>query len=415
MTLPTLRRALSQTLGSFSTTYWYLWVGTLVNRLGSFVLPFMSLYLTQQRHLGVAEAGLIVSFYGIGSTIAGPVGGALADRIGRRTTLLLGLGAGGTLTILLGLVHALWAIALLTFLVGFIADWYRPAVSAAVADVVEPERRAQAYGYLYWAINLGFSCALVLAGFLAKLGYLTLFLGDGLTTLAYAGIVYLRVPETRKAHPSEAHHRAGGMKDALRDPVLMAFVFLAFLLSCIYAQSNVGLPLDLAAHGFPPSVFGVLLALNGIVIIAVQPFVAGPLRRFRRAGVLGVAALLTGLGFGWNAYATTVPGFGVGIVIWTLGEILNATFASAIVADLAPPALRGRYQGLYTMAWGLAAFAGPAGGAWVLSHFGAKTLWIGCVVVGVAIAVGHWMIAPARHKRLVDLGLGHTEEAATSA
>ena len=408
-----LRGVLSRAVGGLPPTFWYLWVGTLVNRLGSFVMPFMSLYLTQGRKLSVADAGLIVSLYGVGSSLAGPLGGALADRIGRRSTLLLALGVGGLGTMGLGVVRPLWAIALLTFGVGLITDLARPAVFAAVTDVVDPKLRPHAFGLLYWAINLGFSCALVLAGLLASRGYLLLFFGDGLTTLLYAGIVFLRIPETHKPQPPEDRGRDGGMMTALRDPVLMAFVLLSFGLGCIFQQSVVGLPLDLAAHGFSPSVYGTLLATNGVIIVVAQPFTAGPLKRFRRAGVLAASALLTGLGFGWNAYASTVPLFGLGIVVWTAGEIMSAAFSPAIVSDSAPASLRGRYQGLYSMSWGASAFAGPALGAEVLSRYGARTLWVGCAFLGVAIALGHLAIAPARRRRLAVLGLGHTEEAAS--
>jgi MFS family permease len=413
MNLPRpLRHALSHAVGGLSPVFWYLWAGTLVNRLGSFVMPFMSLYLTQGRHLSVADAGLIVSLYGVGSGLAGPLGGALADRIGRRSTLLLALGVGGLGTMGLGFVRPLWGIALLTFAVGLVTDLARPAVFAAVTDVVDPEQRPHAFGLLYWAINLGFSLALVLAGFLAMHGYLLLFVGDGLTTLAYAVIVFLRVPETGTRRTREEHRRAGGMGTALRDPVLMAFVFLSFLLGCVFQQSVVGLPLDLAAHGFPPSVYGTLLATNGVMIILVQPFSTRPLKRFPRAGVLAASGLLTGLGFGWNAFATTAPVFGLGIGVWTAGEIMSAAFSPAIVSDLAPAELRGRYQGLYSMSWGAAAFAGPAMGAELLSRYGARTLWTVCALVGVAIAVGHLAIAPARRRRLTELGLAHAEDAA---
>lgn len=413
MRLPNrLRRVLTQTVGGLSPTFWYLWAGTLVNRLGSFVMPFMSLYLTQGRHLSVADAGLIVSLTGAGSSLAGPLGGVLSDRIGRRATLLLALGVGGLGTMALGFVHALWGIAVLTFCVGLVTDLARPAVFAAVTDVVAPEDRPHAFGLLYWAINLGFSCALLLAGLLATKGYLILFVGDGLTTLLYAGIVFLRIPETGQHHHRAERSRDGGLIAALLDPSLTAFVFLAFLLGCLFQQSVVGLPLDLAARGFPPSVYGTLLATNGILIVLLQPVMTRPLRRFRRASVLAASGLLTGLGFAVNAYASTVPWLAVGIGVWTLGEILSAAFAPAIVSDLAPTSLRGRYQGLFSMSWGASAFAGPALGAQVLSHFGARTLWLGCAGVGGVIALGHLAIAPARRRRLAVLGIGHAEDAA---
>jgi MFS family permease len=148
--------------------YWTLWTGTLVNRLGGFVVPFLALYLTQRRGVGVAEAGVIVSFYGLGSMSAGPLGGVLADRIGRRSTMLIGLFGGGAVMFALGFAERPLAIAANVLVLGLVSDLYRPAVSAMVADLVPAEKRLDAYARLYWAINLGFSLAPVIAGFLAR-------------------------------------------------------------------------------------------------------------------------------------------------------------------------------------------------------------------------------------------------------
>src|SRR4051812_37999794 len=156
-------------------TFWFLWAGTLVNRIATFVVPFMSLYLTQQRHLSIAWAGLIVSMFGAGGVGASLVGGILADRIGRRPTMLFSLVASGLGTMLLGWLQAPVAIAAFVLLLGFVGECYRPAVSAAVADVVPPEDRPRAYGLIYWAVNLGFSIGLVLAGFLVRVSYSLLF------------------------------------------------------------------------------------------------------------------------------------------------------------------------------------------------------------------------------------------------
>src|SRR3954471_534145 len=126
--------------------FWTMWWGLIVNRLASFVIAFLSLYLVRERGLGPAEAGAILSLYGVGFTVAGPLGGLLADRIGRRTTMIAGLLLGACSVGALAFARAPRLLALFAFLAAATGDMYRPAMSAAVADVVPPGDRARAFG-----------------------------------------------------------------------------------------------------------------------------------------------------------------------------------------------------------------------------------------------------------------------------
>ncbi|HEV7559237.1 MAG TPA: MFS transporter, partial [Kofleriaceae bacterium] len=147
--------------------YWLVWWGTLVNRLGGFVVPLLTIYLTTQRHASVAEAGAIVSFFGAGQVGASVVGGQLTDRVGRRATMLVSLFGGAIAMALLGGARGLTEITVLVTVVGFVGELYRPAVSAVVTDVVPPAQRLYAYGLLYWAVNLGFAFAGSVGGLIA--------------------------------------------------------------------------------------------------------------------------------------------------------------------------------------------------------------------------------------------------------
>ena len=153
---------------SLPEEYWIVWLGTLVNRSGGFVLPILTFYLTGERHLSIGKAGLIVALFGAGSVIAGLVGGVMADRLGRRATLLVSMIGGGILMASLGFQRDVVAIAANTFALGFVGELYRPAVMAFVGDVVPPADRLRAYGYLYWVINLSFAFASVMGGLLSR-------------------------------------------------------------------------------------------------------------------------------------------------------------------------------------------------------------------------------------------------------
>lgn len=374
--------------------FWLLWVGTLVNRLGGFVVPFLTLYLTSQRALPVGRAATMVSLFGAGSFLAQLVGGELADRIGRRPVMLLSLLAAPVAMVTLGFARSLPLIAAATLALGFLTDLYRPAVSAAVADLVAPAARTRAFGFLYWAINLGFAVAPVVAGILAGYSYLALFLGDAATTFAFGLIVLLGLRETR---PAAAARAAGpALRSRLarlgRAPVLLVFSALACGFGLIYMQGQVTLPIDMQAKGLGPRDYGLAIAVNGLLIVLVSLPVGHHAGRWPRFTAMAAAAGLAGLGFGAHAMAGTLTLYAVAVAIWTCGEILAATIAPAIIADLAPIDLRGLYQGVFGASWGLAHFLGPLAGGWVLQHQGARALWLGCLGLGGLLAVGFMVL-----------------------
>jgi MFS family permease len=387
-----LRGRFERTFGGLPSQYWTLWLGVLINRMGGFVVPFLGLYLTRERGLGVEDAGAIVALYGAGSVTAALAGGVLADHLGRRKTLLLALAGGATVMLLLGVARAPLLIALLTFLLSLASDLQRPATAALIADVVPPKDRLRAYGLLHWAVNIGFSVAPVLAGVLADVGYTVLFVADAATTLVYLAIAAARVREpAHDGTPREPMWR--GLRLVSRDHLFTGFVALTFVLAVVYKQVEVALAVDIGAHGISPRGYGAIIAVNGALIVLLSPTVARLIAGMRRERLLAVAALCTGFGFALHAPASTGIGFAIGVAVWTLGEIMSAPGNSAIVADRAPPALRGRYQGMFQMAWGLAAFVGPTVGTRVVGAWGADALWLACGVVGIAVAAGFMIVA----------------------
>ena len=174
------RRTLRQNLRGLPREVWVLFIGAFVNRLGTFVLPFITLYLTS-RGLLRAAGGLGLAGYGLGAIGAQAVGGLLADRIGRRNTIVLSMLGGATLTLSLVWVEGLWPIVLVVLLLGFFGELYRPASSALVADLVAPEARVAAFSVYRMMINIGFAFGLALGGILAGDSYHLLFIGDAVT------------------------------------------------------------------------------------------------------------------------------------------------------------------------------------------------------------------------------------------
>jgi MFS family permease len=409
LSLTTLRARFAEqvraTAGGLPATYWLLWTGTLVNRLGTFVVPFLAIYLTRERGFSVEQAGFVAALHGAGVVVSGPMGGALADRFGRRTALALGLWLGSVAMVFLGFSRDIMWIRVAAFTLGVLGDLYRPAVFAAVSDVVRPEDRTRAFGLLYWVVNVGFAISLPLAGLIAKGGFLILFLADALTTFIYGCIVWLKLPET--------HQHRGSARSVLpslvpfRDKTFLSFWLPNFMVAFIFFQMNVALALDLGARGMSTAQFGMVVSVNGVLIVLLQPFTGRVISRWRRSTVLACAAALTGLGFGLHTVSFTVPLAMAAVAVWTVGEILGAAVSPSVVADLAPPELRGSYQGAFHMSWGLASCVAPAVGAWVLSRHGGAVLWGGCLLLGLIAAAWSLAIADARRRHLELLRTQH--------
>ena len=384
-------------LGGMPRQFWVLWTGTLVNRTATFVRPFLVLYLTGVEHVSLATAGGVLSVAGLGSLVSQPLGGLLADRHGRRWTLAGGMLGTAITELLLGYSRSLAFTFVAAAAFGLLVDLYRPALQAMVADLVAPSERPRAYGLIFWAINLGFSVAMVLGGVLAQRGFLWLFWADALTCAAFALMVLRAVPETRPAHVEG--QAAPSSRSMLGDRTMLAITGLALVYATVYNQATSGLPLAMRQAGLSATAYGLTVAVNGVVIVLVQPVTVSWLTRRDHSRVIAAGQLLVGLGFGLTQLASGVPEYMATVVVWTLGEIATFTMTSALVADLAHRQMRGRYQGLLGLAWGGGALIGPFAGAWVLEYAGGAWLWSGCAVCGVAMAVGQLALGPSIRRR----------------
>lgn len=391
-TVPFVSRRLASLTEGLPAPFWALLVGTFITKAGAFIVPMLFIYLTQQRGLSLSLAGTVAGLYGGGSLLGTFTGGALADRIGRRTTMLLSLVLGAGFMVLLGVARDVWQLAPCTFLLGFTADMYRPATQALVADIVAPQHRLKAFTLQYWAINLGFSIAVLIAGAVATRNFFLLFVGDAATTLALAAIVFAKVAESWPATDPKAAVE-GSVFTPFVDRTFLLFLLLNFGVVMIFFQHLTGLPEDMRGKGLSTQDFGIAVSTNGVLIVLLQPFVTRWAQPFRRSTLLALAAALTGLGFGVTHLATTLPMYMLTVGLWTLGEIVFAPVNASLVADLSPPALRGRYQGAFGMTWSLGAMLAPIAGPALIEATSLPTLWLACLGLGLATAAVHLTVS----------------------
>lgn len=401
-----VRTWLHETAGGLPGTYWYLWSGLLINRLGAFAMLFLSLYLTDVRGAGEAVAGVVVGTYGVGGVAGVLLGGVLTDRWGRRATLLWSHLAAAFLMAALAFAGSLTAIAVLAALLGVAHSMPGPAFVAAIVDVVAPERRFRAFNLQFWAFNIGMAGASLLAGLLAEASYLALFLVDAGATLATAIIIGWKVPETlvRGARPPglRTAGRRPGLRTALTDRAFMIFVGLTFAPAVLTAQTPTILPLAMRADALRPSAYGIVVALGGALIVLGQLFVPRLIDRHRKHAVLAVSTGLLAVGYGALAFADELPFYLAAAVVWTVGSMLAAPPNAEINAELAPTALRGRYQAVFFLTFPAAAFIAPALGGVSLQYLG-DWHWIVSGCVGLLAVAGHLLAGPARERRVAAI------------
>ncbi|MEV8351270.1 MDR family MFS transporter [Streptomyces niveus] len=412
MSIAGLRRAMGESVrrsvSGLPREFWWLWTSTLVNRLGAFVATFMVLYLTIERGYSASYAGLVASLHGLGGVVSAVGAGVMTDRLGRRPTLLIAQLSTAASVALLGFMQHPAAIAAVAFLVGMTSNASRPAVQAMMADIVKPEDRVRAFSLNYWAINLGFAISSVAAGFIAEYSYLAGFLGEAAMTLACAVVIFLKLPESRPERaPADGTSEPAaevGMRTVLRDGRFMSVVGLSFVVALIFQQGFVGLPVAMGTDGFSSSDFGMIIAFNGVLIVALQIPVTRFIEHRDTRRLLILSSALAGYGFGLTAFAGSLAVYALAVLVWTIAEIINAPTQTSLVVRLSPVHGRGRYQGMYTMSWAVAGLIAPLMSGFLIDHYGADWLWGVCAVLGTMAAGGYWLLMRGLPKEEVDVG-----------
>ncbi|WP_426403973.1 MDR family MFS transporter [Streptomyces sp. R-07] len=395
MSIDSLRRSARATVSGLPQGFWWLWLSTLVNRTGAFVLTFLSLYLTVELGHSAWFAGLVVALHGLGGVAGSPLGGALTDRWGRRPTMVTMHLAAAACAAALAVVTSAWAIASVVLLMGVAMQAVRPSINATISDMVPAHDVRRAYALNYWALNLGFAIASIGGGAAAFLGYRTLFVVDAVATTLCAVIVFLRLPETR---PEAAVGKQGepvvedkvSMLTVLRDAPFRTLVLLNLLVCLVFTAPWIGLPLTMANQGLSPSSYGVVIAVNGIVIVAFQLLVNRLTDKRSPVLLLTLSSLLFALGTGATALAGSPVAFAATVVVWTVGEMIHVPTNAAATARLAPEHARGRYQGVMGMSWAVAGFVAPIGAGAIVGGPGPDVLWAATTAIGVIAAVGYF-------------------------
>ncbi|MGW5362954.1 MDR family MFS transporter [Actinopolymorpha pittospori] len=419
-------------------SFWWLWISLLVTWVGRFVVPYLTIFLTSAVGMSAAQAGWVISAYGGGVVISTLVGGVLADRLGRKVTILASEGLSvAVLVAIPQFIDAPLALIPVLFVYGLMNGAGKPAIAALVADLVPPEKRRTAYALQTWAGNLGYAIGPILAGFLASTSYSLLFYGQALVIVVSAGMILLLVPDPvgrqRRAERAAGLAAAvvadasgervrqrptGGLRDVLTDRVFLTFTVLIFLYYCVYTQSTTALPVVMTEQGMSAAQFGYLLTLNGLMLCALQLPSLRILNAFRRGPIMVSFLGLTVVGLVVQSQADVLWMYFCSVTLWTLGELCLHPSAQTTAADLAFSTMRGRYQGIYALTFSGASMVGPVLGGWLYDHHGNQALWLACAGLCTVVAVFLGLTSRARERRITEVthtNASHSETAFPTA
>jgi MFS family permease len=375
---------LRSSLRALPRAAWILFFGTFLNKFGGFVIPFLTLYLTG-RGYSVKQAGLAVSAYGVGNLGASLLGGHLADKLGRRQTIVLSMFSGAASMMLLSQAHTFGLIVALVMLTGLANEFYRPASQALLADLVPAGQRTTAFAALRVSFNAGFAFGPATAGLLAAYGYFWLFAGDAATSVLFGLVALCALPCAAQNAQNNASW-AEALRVLRHDRRLHQLLLANFAIGLVFFQLGSTFGLHVTRLGFTPAVYGAIVSFNGALIVFCELPLTRLTRKFPARRVMALGYLLCATGFALNAFAHTIPALLLCMLVFTAGEMITMPTAVAYLADLAPPHMRGRYMGFSGLTWAMALIIGPAGGLRLFASSPAA-YWITSAAVGIFAAV----------------------------
>jgi MFS family permease len=377
--------ALRQDLTALPGQVWLVAAGSFVNRFGSFVVPFLVLYLAS-RGYSAAQGALAVAAYAAGKIAAGPAGGALTDRLGAKKTTVLSMFSSGAATLALGLASGFGLIVALACVTGLTSELYRPSTSAIMAREVDGPRRATAFSVYQLGVSAGTAAGPAVGGLVAEHSFRLLFAADAATSLAWGLIACLALREP----PPEASERTAPppqlRRTVLADHRLLQIAVVTLLVNVVLFQAQTTLPLWVHDQGLSSGRYGLLLGLNSGLVMALQLPATRLITRARPKAVIAVSSLVVGAGFALFSVAHAMPALAGAVAVWSLGELVQWPVAATYTTSLAPPGMTGRYAGTRSTAYGLALLVAPLAGT-ALYRLDPVVLWLACAAVGAVAAV----------------------------
>lgn len=387
----------------FPSRFWTVVGVMFIDRVGGTMLfPFFSLYITQKFGVGMAQAGIILGFFSLFGMLGSMVGGALTDKLGRRSLILFGLIFSALSTLSLGLVNEFWLLYPLAVLTGLLSDIAHPAHQAMIADILPEKQRAEGFGILRVVANVSWIIGPTIGGLIANQSYLYLFIIDAVISCFVAALFYLFIPETKPEDTPESESQSvmqtfAGYGVVLKDLAYFAFIVAGMLMLLAYQQMYSTLSVYLRDnHGIDPQGYGFLMSTSAITVILFQFWVTRRIKHRPPFLMMALGTLFYMVGFGLFGFVAAYWLFALNIVIVTIGEMIIMPTSQALAANFAPEQMRGRYMAVFGLTWGFPAIFGPGLAGLILDNLNPNLLWYVAGVLCAVAAAGYY----ALHLRL---------------
>jgi MFS family permease len=373
----------------YPRVFWIIMGGMFIDNLGgALIFPFFGLYITSKYNVGMTQVGVLFTILAISGLFGSLIGGALTDKFGRKVMILAGLVISAASTLLLAFAPSLEFIYLAGLVVGLFGNMAGPAHQAIIADVLPEEKRIDGFGVLRVIANLAVVIGPAIGGFLAARSYTILFILDVILSSITALVILFLVPETKPqpvpdefgqpaAEESFGKTLAGYFK-VVKDGVYMVFILASIFMVLAYMQMNTTLPVFLRdVHGLPDSGYGLLLSLNASMVVVMQFAITRWIKGYAPMKIMVVGTIIYGLGFTMYGFVSAYWLFILAMVIITLGEMLTAPTGQAVVANIAPIDMRGRYMAVFGFSWTIPNAIGPLMAGVVMDNYNPNWVWYG--------------------------------------
>ena len=366
------------TFSGLSREVWWLALITLINRAGTMVIPFLSIYLTEDLNFSLNNVAWIMSMFGLGSVLGSWLGGKLTDKIGYYKIMVFSLFTSGFLFIGLQFVKTLELFYLSIFILMLVADMFRPAMFVALSAYSKPENKTRSVTLIRLAINLGFSAGPAIGGLIiTALSYSGLFWVDGITCII-ATLVLILVLNPKKARIQD-NIIVENPDSAYKDKPFMIFFFAMILFGIVFLQYFSTMPIYYRqVHTLSELQVGLLLGANGLFIFLFEmPLIKWlETTNYKKTGLILFGAILTGFSFLILNFTTWSGILILGMFLMTVGEMIAFPFSNAFAMQRAKKGNQGEYMALYSIAFSIAHIFGHNIGLQMVDQIGFDNTWI---------------------------------------
>jgi predicted MFS family arabinose efflux permease len=365
------------TFKGLSEEIWWLALITLINRAGTMVIPFLSLYLKEDLQFTVSDVGWVMSAFGLGSVAGSWLGGKLTDKIGFYKVMVRSLLSTGILFIALQFLNSFAGICIGIFLVMLVADTFRPAMFVALSTYSKPENKIRSLTLIRLAINLGFSAGPAIGGLIITgLSYSGLFWIDGITCII-ATLVMINVLNPKKAKVSDIFIVENPVS-AYRDKTFLIFLVAMILFGVVFLQYFSTITIYYKdIHALSELQIGLILGINGLLIFIFEMPLIKWLEntKYTKLGLMYFGAILTGLSLLILNFTSWSGVLIIGMVLMTVGEMVAFPFSNAFAVNRAQKGNQGEYMALYSMSFSIAHIFGHNAGLQMTASFGYDNTW----------------------------------------